>query len=367
MAVPEQKVSARIVDAARASELDPSLIGGKAFNLAKLSRAGLPIPPWFCLTTLVFRDLFNPVAAAELGRPAAPPSPDGDSAGASVLRSAARRIAEKTKSIRLLPADTDALYRHFDSTFPPGAVVAVRSSAIGEDSAKDSFAGQLETFLYVTRESVQERAIACFASAFSERALLYRSLRAGGAARIEAAVIIQLMVESTAAGVTFTANPTTGNENEMVVSAAYGLGEGVVAGLVESDTWLLDSESGRIRDQIIADKHLQVVFDGEAGSGTRIVPVLPEPSRRPVLSDAQLAALHGLCRRVRDFYGTPQDVEWAVDASGTIHLLQARPITTLKHERENIFDNSNVVESYPGLSLPLTFSYARNGYAATFR
>ena len=357
MAVPEPKLSPRIVDAERAAELNQSLIGGKAFNLARLTQAGLPVPPWFCVTTLVFGDTFSAITE-EVG---------SVKTDASTIRAAARRIAEKAQTIRLSDRDRDALLGQFDAAFPGNAVVAVRSSAVGEDSAKDSFAGQLDTFLYVTRETLPERLIACFASAFSERVLMYRNLRTGNLAGIESAVVVQMMVEARAAGVTFTANPTTADETEMVVSAAYGLGEGVVAGLVECDTYFIDSETGRIREKHVIDKHSQIAFDKDTGSGTRMIAVSSDLSGLAVLSDSQLAALHSLCGRVRDFYRSPQDVEWAIDDSGKIHLLQARPITTLTRERESIFDYSNVVESYPGVSSPLTFSYARNGYAATFR
>src|SRR5262245_2993712 len=330
MAVPEPKLSPRIVNAERATELNQTLIGGKAFNLARLTQAGLPVHPWFCVTTLVFRDTFSAITD-EVG---------SVTADASTIRAAARRIAERAQTIRLSDRDRDALLGQFDAAFPRNAVVAVRSSAVGEDSAKDSFAGQLDTFLYVTRGSLPERVIACFASAFSERVLMYRSLRTGSLAGIESAVVVQMMVEARAAGVTFTANPTTADETEMVVSAAYGLGEGLVAGLVESDTYFIDSETGGIREKHVIDKHSQIDFDKDTGSGTRMIAVPSDLSGRAVLNDSQLAALHSLCGHVRDFYRSPQDVEWAIDDSGKIHLLQARPITTLTRERESIFDYS---------------------------
>src|SRR5687767_7281455 len=116
MAVLEQKLVPRIVSAARASELDPSLIGGKAFNLAKLTHAGLLVPPWFCVTTVVFRDTFQTIRD-ELT--------NGDTADAASIRLAARRIEEKAKNVRLSERDQDALYSQFDTSFSRDAFVAV--------------------------------------------------------------------------------------------------------------------------------------------------------------------------------------------------------------------------------------------------
>jgi pyruvate,water dikinase len=359
MGAPGDNATARIVRSSEASSSSIGLLGGKAFHLAQLGAAGLPVPPWFCVTTAVFHAVFGGITAD-----APSPLTGADRNG---LRSAAKRINAAVKTMRLPDPMLEELYGAFDALFPPHAVVAVRSSAVGEDSAKDSFAGQLDTYLYVTREALPERVLACFASAFSERALLYRRVRGGDLTAIEAAVVVQLMAEARAAGVMFTANPTTGARDEAVISAAFGLGEGVVAGLVESDTFFLDLHTGAVRERRIAQKHSQITLDTSVGAGTRAVAVPPAFSRVAVLDDPQLVRLAELGRQVQAVYGSPQDIEWAIDESGKIHLLQSRPITTLGRERESIFDNANVVESYPGLSLPLTFSYARNGYTATFR
>jgi pyruvate,water dikinase len=344
--------------------LSAETAGGKASNLWRLQDAGLPVPAWFCITADVFHRALGPIAhdidslLAEF---------QGiDSSNLSAQRLVAKRIAERLKRSRLGPNDVAELYRRFDSLFISGALVAVRSSAIGEDSAKDSFAGQMDTYLFVPREALVERVLACFASAFSERALLYRLHRAADIKTIRAAVIVQQMVEPRVGGVMFTANPTNGDGGEIVVSAGFGLGEGIVGALVETDTYFLDFETGAAREQEIAGKHSQIVFDRERGSGTRMIGVSAEVSNAPALSPRQLAALSALGRKVQALFRSPQDIEWAIDTSDLIFLLQSRPITTLSGEHENIFDNANVVESYPGLSTPLSFSYARAGYEACF-
>jgi pyruvate,water dikinase len=331
-------------------------LGGKASNLAILTHAGLPVPPWFCITSSLFASLCERLS----------PLLDEQTADPSGVRQMAGRLNEAIRNEALSESDVAALYSCFDELFTPDSFVAVRSSAVGEDSSKDSFAGQMDTFLYVTRDNLSNRVIDCFASAFSERALLYRHLRS----RVEvprAGVLVQQMINASVSGVMFTANPTTGDRDEAVVTAGYGLGEGVVGGLVETDTWFLDLHTGAVRERVIVQKQSQIAFDRAAGSGTSPESVAKEKSELPVLSDAQLANLANLGRTIELLYGAPQDIEWAIDGSGRLHLLQSRPITTLTRGRQTVFDNSNVVESYPGLSTPLTFSYARNGYYGTFK
>ena len=350
----------RILSHVAARDADPGCLGGKAAHLAALERAGLPVPPWFCVTTAAHEALLGPVREAldaELGAL--------DASDRDAVRALARRLGAFVRSRTLDEELTRAVLAAFDALFPVEAWVAVRSSVVGEDSEKDSFAGQMDTFLYVARADVCERIVACVASAFSERALLYRALRERRDP-VRAAVVVQRMVESRAAGVLFTANPQTGDHDEAVVSVALGLGEGVVAGTVEADTFFVDARSGAVVHRGVAEKRSRIVFDRVAGRGTVIAPVEPAEGDLPALSDGELAALVALGRTIEAREGWPQDIEWAIDGAGTLHLLQARAITTLGRGRETLFDSSNVVESYPGLSSPLTFSFARACYAATF-
>jgi len=298
---------------------DLALLGGKGANLARLGQLGAPVPPWVALA-------------------AANDDPSAD--------------------------DEAALLAACDRLFPAGARVAVRSSALSEDSARDSFAGQMETFLHVPRESILARVRDVIASASSDRARAYRAAR-GVAGDARSAVIVQLMVDARVSGVLFTANPTSGDTSEAVISAGLGLGEGVVADKVETDTYYVDLASGEVRAREVAHKRARVVFDAARGGGTTIADVPLRERGLPALTDAQVRDLVTMARGIAERLGAPQDLEWAIDAGGTLYLLQTRPITTL--DREQIFDNSNIVESYPGISLPLTFSFARHAYEETFR
>jgi pyruvate,water dikinase len=357
-------VGVRFVDSVGARP-DGALLGGKAARLAELGAAGLPVPPWFCVTTRVYAD----VVAGLRGRIESLLAPLAIDDRAAV-RAASQELRELVRGAALPAADRAELVARFDAVFAAGARVAVRSSVVGEDSAVDSFAGQMDTYLHVTRDQVIERVLDCFASAYSERALAYRLLRRrdGASVEVSAAVLVQLMVESRASGVLFTANPTTGQAGEVVVSAGLGLGEGIVAGLVETDTIFMDLASGAVQHETVVEKRSRIVFDAAAGAGTKLESIGAAEGDAACLSPAQLGALCELARKVQAQAGaTPQDLEWAFDARGTLYLLQARPITTLGRGRESIFDNSNIVESYPGLVLPLTFSFARAGYEHIFR
>jgi pyruvate,water dikinase len=355
----------RLIGPDEISNASFGLLGGKAGNLLELVRAGLPVPPWFCVTTRVFADVVTPIATDIAQLLAGIEGSDATTRGA--VRAASSELGKRLRARGLPAADQDALLARFDRTFAGNALVAVRSSVVGEDSAKDSFAGQMDTFLFVTRELVVERVLDCMASAFCERALLYRQLRGLPLGQVDAAVLVQLMVDSRASGVLFTANPSSGARDEAVVAAGLGLGEGIVGGLVESDTYVVALQSGQVRTRTVVEKRSRVAFDRARGHGTLVAQVPAGEASVPALDDTQLGALIAVGRRVQELRGAPQDIEWALDGNGALFLLQTRPITTLEHARETVFDNSNVVESYPGLSLPLTFSFARAGYDATFR
>ncbi|WP_406230835.1 PEP/pyruvate-binding domain-containing protein [Nocardia sp. NBC_01009] len=241
--------------------------------------------------------------------------------------------------------------------------LAVRSSVSGEDSATDSFAGQLDTLLNVAPAGVAPAVLDVLASAYSERSLFYRAHRGLDNATIDCAVLIQVLVDSAVSGVVFSCNPQTGDPAEAVVSAALGLGEGVVAGTVECDTFFVDNASRTITSRVVADKQSRVV--AESGSGTTIEQ-LADTVATAALADLQVLDLTATATGLAETFGAPQDVEWAYDADGTLFLLQARPVTATG-ARETIFDNVNVAESYPGMSSPLTFSILRAAYEQVFR
>jgi pyruvate,water dikinase len=306
----------------------PAVLGGKAAALARLARAGLPIPDWFVVPP--------PVAGArEL-------SPD--------LR-------------RELEAACGRLC-------PDGAWLAVRSSAADEDGTDHSFAGQLESFLFVPPAAVAHRVQDVWASGASERVAAYRRERGlSGPARLPAA-LVQRMVRAEVSGVAFGADPVSGRRDVVVVSAVYGLGTGLVSGDCDADTWHVDA-SGRIVERAIAAKRRAHRAAPGEGEGVRAEAVAEEEARRPSLRDEDVRAVAALARRCGEACGRPQDIEWALER-GRLWLLQSRPITSLARVADpggalNLWDNSNIAESYSGVTTPLTFSFARTAYEGVYR
>jgi pyruvate,water dikinase len=259
-----------------------ALVGGKACNLGRLLRAGLPVPPGFCVSSAAQKRLQGY-------------SPHEDSSFRDAVISA---------------------YRKLGST-----PVAVRSSAGGEDGQLHSFAGQHLTVLGVSDEAALLDAIArCWASLTSERAAAYRQQQGANQQPVGMAVIVQRLIDAEVAGVLFTRDPVAPDARRMLVEASWGLGESVVSGRMTPDRFTLDHESGTVLRQQIQTKADQLTRDGWQG-------VSPEKQDRPCLNDTQLGELARLGRQVEELYGSPQDIEWAW-ADGRFWLLQARPITT---------------------------------------
>jgi len=265
---------------------DIAVAGGKGANLGELTRAGLPVPPGFVLTTAAYRDV---------------------GVGAPIPEDMAREITDAWAELGEVP-------------------VAVRSSATAEDLDEASFAGQQDTYLNVRgAEALLEAVRQCWASLWTERAVAYRARQGVDSADIALAVVVQRMVEADAAGVMFTANPTNGRRDELVLSAAWGLGESVVGGSVTTDDLVVEKAGLTVASRTMADKAVMTVYADER---TAEVPVPAERRRAPVLDDKAAAALAELGVRVEQHYGAPQDIEWA-RADGEFFLVQSRPITAL--------------------------------------
>ncbi|WP_028265643.1 PEP/pyruvate-binding domain-containing protein [Arthrobacter sp. MA-N2] len=309
-------------------------VGGKAANLGELIRAGLPVPPGFCLTTEAYRHALQPGASPGTGglgdilrglRAADP----GDLQGLTSLAAGARQAVLDAG----IPAAVEGALRLAYSALDAETAVAVRSSATAEDLPFASFAGQQDTYLNVVgADAVLEAVRKCWASLWTDRAVSYRSRNGIDHAAVSLAVVVQRMVDAETAGVLFTANPVTGRRREAVIDASPGLGEAVVSGAVNPDHFVVDSLTGRITERRIGDRKL--LIRPIPGGGTERIEA-PE-SRNAAggagfacLDDSQIRALAVLGQRVEEHYGAPQDTEWAIDGDRKLWLTQARPITTL--------------------------------------
>lgn len=337
---------------------DEQLVGGKAAKLHALTALGLPVPTWFAVTTHVFDDIVDRcgsgfrelLARAALGN-------------AADVEHSIEALRQQFAAVGFSADQGSAILRAHEVRLASGGFVAVRSSAVGEDSAESSFAGQMDSFLFVDREALLARVLDCFMSAFSPRCLLYRRLRGTAPGRTSAAVVIQRMVDSSTSGVVFSLAP--GGVDEMAVSAAFGLGEGVVQDHADVDTYVLDRRRPDVLERNIAVKSKQVLAKVGSG-GTYVADVPTELARTPVLRDDQLRQLWAAARTIEKHLGAPQDFEWAFDRAGKLHFLQTRPITTSATEATRVFDNANISENYQGVTTVLTYSYVKEYYESIF-
>ncbi len=336
-----------------AAAAGPERLGGKAGALAALKRAHLPIPEWIALSPSAFTDSLTQGQRATLARAA-----DG-----AALTALMQRVRPSAAVIEEIEAALAALC-------PGGERVAVRSSALDEDGAQHSFAGQLDSFLFVLPEDVPDRVVAVWRSGFSDRILAYRREHGLSPMPSPPAVLIQRMAKADASGVAFSVDPVTGDQAIAVVAAVYGIGTALVSGESDADTYSVDRE-GTIVRRSVAHKTSAHHFDSEGESGVRTVPIPEVLADRPAITDDQVQEIAWLARTAARRFGRPQDIEWAVE-KGTVYLLQSRPITSLAgmvdpNAALALWDNSNIAESYSGITTPLTFSFARRAYEEVYR
>ncbi|MET9633252.1 phosphoenolpyruvate synthase [Lentzea sp. NPDC006480] len=306
---------------------DTSIAGGKGANLGELAQAGLPVPPGFVVTAEAFLTSMSQVRddlAAELvialDRGTSPQR----------LEESAERMRDL---VRKAGVSDDVRHAVLEACRGLGQdeSVAVRSSATSEDTAGSSFAGMNSTFTNTRgAHGVLERLLDCWASLFGTRSIAYRAEQ-GITDEPAIAVVVQKMVNSERSGVMFTADPSTGDRDKMLVEASFGLGEVVVSGSVEPDTYVLrrNGDTVSLVDTRVGRKTHKIVR-GANGNDER-VDLNAEESHAQVLTEAEAVAIGQLGQRVQRHYGEPQDTEWAI-ADGKTWLVQSRPITTLPEE-----------------------------------
>jgi rifampicin phosphotransferase len=326
---------------------DLATVGGKGANLAELTRSGFAVPPGFIVTTDAYNEFVEANSLGpELHRLADSVTPHDTASLARVsdeiralfsrasvpdeVRAAiVKAYAELSAAVMSEVAPTDAALRasalSLEPSVAPPMPVAVRSSATAEDLPELSFAGQQETYLNrIGAEAVCDSVKACWSSLWTARALGYRARNQVAQDDLALAVVVQQMIAAESSGVAFTANPLTGHRREIVIDASLGLGEAVVAGQVEPDHYVVDSEQWRISSIKLGGKAISIV--PKAGGGTQVLE--QENAGRQALTDEQVLSLARLAQAVADQFGSPQDIEWAW-ANEQFYLLQARPVTSL--------------------------------------
>ncbi len=274
---------------------DPAQVGGKGASLARLASLGFNPPAFFVIPAHAFTD----------GKPQ------------RGLKTAVMKSLERIGS----------------------GPYAVRSSGTAEDGAEHSHAGQFDTFLNIKASDVVDAAARVWASGFGETVTTYRAVKSGEEAAAPA-IVVQQMIDARVSGVAFSADPVSGRRDCVVISAIEGLGDALVSGEVDGQSWIVGNTVTAPAD--------------------------------PILTDAEVQNIADMARNAEAAFGSPQDIEWAIDAEG-LHILQSRPITTALRPPPTpdttltIFDNSNIVESYPSMVSPLTYSFAVHVYDRVYQ
>jgi rifampicin phosphotransferase len=336
--------------------------GGKAYHLKKLFDLSLPVPEWFCLSVHAY-DAFVKFNSLEEALKKELPFNQKEKFLEDAFV-AGQFPPELTKEIDHFVANLDLENNHF----------AVRSSGSDEDSKEASFAGQFSTYLFQKGRPAIELSIKkCWASGFSERAMSYRTEKKLSLEGIRVAVVIQRMLFPEASGVCFSRNPIDPLDREnLLVSASWGVGEGIVSGMVSCDEYKVNRENPASFQTVLEEKDYRL--DLASGNLEKVMNA-PEMIKSSSLRDAELIELSMMAIKLEALLKAPQDIEFAVEKS-KVYLLQTRPITHLPPESFYdstvlgldgvMWDNSNIIESYSGVTSPLTFSFASYTYRQVY-
>ncbi|EPR13414.1 phosphoenolpyruvate synthase [Ruminiclostridium papyrosolvens] len=296
--------------------------GGKGTNLGELTKIeGIRVPEGFCISTDAFKTVIWEIPEINklLNELSILKAEDRDKI--SKLSSEIRRVIEET----VIPDQIIEDITQFLSQYGEKNPYAVRSSATSEDLPNASFAGQQDTYLNIIGiKSILSHVSKCWASLFTERAIIYRIQNGFDHNKVCIAVVIQKMVFPQAAGIMFTADPISSNRKVLSIDAGFGLGEALVSGMVNADNYKI--RNGKIIDKKIASKNLAIYAIKEGG--TRKQEIEPDMQNRQVLTDEQILQLESIGRMIEEHFGCPQDIEWCFE-NDSFYIVQSRPITTL--------------------------------------
>jgi len=305
------------------------IAGGKGASLGEMTQAKLPIPPGFVVLASTFdRFLKNT------------PPPIGQGQDLNVYIEAelkkvnhqdvssvdrASHVIQDLLHDAEMPADiAKAIIAEFKKLKTKW--VAVRSSATAEDSAVASWAGELDTFLFINEKRLVETVKKCWASLFTPRAIFYRFEKKLHKTAVSVAVVVQQMVDSQISGVAFSVHPVSKDKNQLIIEAGYGLGEAIVSGTITPDSYVVHKKEGTILDINISKQEKQIIL--KVGGGSVLKPVAKSLQEKQKLTGKQIIELTEIIKKIEKHYGCPQDIEWALYKS-KFYILQSRPITTL--------------------------------------
>ncbi|MDM5239749.1 phosphoenolpyruvate synthase [Bacillus cereus] len=315
-------MSSFVLDFQEIEKVQLSLVGGKGLNLGALSNMqGIQVPEGFCVTTVGYQQAIeqNEAFQTSLQQLAKLKVEDRTQVG-----EISRKIRETIMAVEI-PSDVEKEVTHYLSRFGDEHAYAVRSSATAEDLPHASFAGQQDTYLNVIgREAILQHIKKCWASLFTDRAVIYRMQNGFDHKQVSISVVVQRMVFPETSGILFTADPITSNRKVLSIDASFGLGEALVSGLVSADNYKV--KEGEIVDKMIATKKIAIYGRKEGGTETK--QIAPNEQTFQTLTDQQILQLACIGRQIEAYFGCPQDIEWCL-VEGTFYIVQSRPITTL--------------------------------------
>jgi pyruvate,water dikinase len=310
---------------------DEPRFGGKSTGLGELLGAGIPVPPGFALSTSAFREF---LAEAGLHQQIAGATAHVSPGDVDAIGAASHAISEAMRSAPVPDSVREEVARRYGElaalTGDPDPPVAVRSSAVGEDSQDATFAGQQETYLWVRGvQHVCDAVRDCWVSLYSTPAISYRARLARALEEPAMGVTVQLMVDAAVSGVMFTCNPVSGDPSMVAINASWGLGLAVVGGEVTPDDYLVSKITREVVREHIHDKQVEYVPD-PGGRGAVRVDIPQERRERPCLDGPAITALVDAARAIERHFGSHQDVEWALArGNGELFVVQSRPVTAV--------------------------------------
>lgn len=316
------------------SKDDVPLVGGKNANLGEMTKAGIPVPPGFAITAYAYKRFIEETGIAKkiyeiLEETITDPKNPKQYEEASKK---IRALIESTPMPKYLEEEIIKNYKKLsERSRVDNVFVAVRSSATAEDLPGASFAGQQETYLNVRGvKQLLESVKKCWSSLFTPRAIFYRTEKGFRHEKVLISVAVQKMVNSRSAGVMFTLHPVTGDRSMIVIESVWGLGEAIVSGAVTPDHFEVDKNTFNILTKQVVHKTVEYIRDPKTGK-TIHAEVPPERQDAPSLSDEEVVELAKIAKRIEEHYGTPQDIEFAVDRDlpfpENLFIVQSRPET----------------------------------------
>ncbi|OGD56421.1 hypothetical protein A2V71_04810 [Candidatus Berkelbacteria bacterium RBG_13_40_8] len=328
---------------AQISKTDTEIAGGKGASLGEMTQAGIPVPGGFVILLNAF-DRF--IKETDLNVEIDAVLDEVNVKEVHTVENASEKIQamiiskEVSEDVKVEILEN---YKKLGSKF-----VAVRSSATSEDSASTTWAGQLDSFLNTTEETLLENVKKCWASLFTPRAIFYRFEKGLNKDKISVAVVVQKMVDSEESGIAFSVHPITQDENQIIIEAGFGLGEAIVSGSIIPDSYVVDKQGFKILDINVNEQTKALYKKGKGGNEWK---ELGEKGKKQVLIEKEIIELSKLIVKIENNYGFPVDIEWAKE-KGKFYIVQSRPITALTVKQEIQEKSTDYVRMFESTGMP---------------